>query len=196
MSEKVEMAARPGDSIYNLAKKAVEMANERQEIVWFDFNGEQIHAAPGDEAQALIDAWEDRQDLARRKYRASPAYVKAQTERAQEARANQAEVNQLLLELDGALAGGLHATLLWLARFAGPADRVDVLIPHARLAAKLSRIAPAQTSVGREDLDQPGNERDAALWVIGQIVAYLEGEMPPHPMLGEFAKKYAARINP
>lgn len=194
MQEKIELEVLPGDSIYRAARRAAEKAQKTQRTVWFDFNGEQIHVAPDETVQDVIDAWEDRQDLARREARASPAYVREQTRRAKEAQQNQCRVNQLLIELDLVLKGKLPALLRWLAEFTDAADRVDVLIPHKRLAKKLGHIAPANMNVGRDDLQEPSKERDAALWVIGQAVASFEKERPPHPILAGFAKGIADRF--
>lgn len=179
----------PGDFITGAIKKAHKLAQKHNQAVSFDFNGEVVWVGPRDTPQAVLEAWEDRRDAEARASRASPAYVRRQTEQAERTRANQEEVNALLLKFDDALAGGPFRVLEWLRDFIPPADFGDVLIPTTRLAQKLARLAPANTNVGRKDLLEPGNETDAALWVIGQAVSALEGGMPPHPMMGEWASR-------
>lgn len=178
-----------GDSITGTIQKAHKLAQQHNQPVHFDFNGETIWVTPQDTPQALLEAWEDRRDAEVRAHRASAAYVRNQTERAERARFNQEEINVLLPQLDDALAGGPFRVLEWLRDFIPLGDHVDVLIPTTRLAQKLARLAPANTNVGRKDLLEPGNETDAALWVIGQAVSALEEGMPPHPMMGEWASR-------
>lgn len=189
---KVESFA--GEHILKVIERAVATAQEHGCAVWIEFNGEVITLQPGDSPQRALDTWQERQDQRAREYRASPAYVRAATHRAERTRKAQEAINHLLLRLDAAVRGGLPEVLAWLAEFAGPADDSDVLIPHARLAGQLATVAPADTNVGRTDLDQPGQEAECARWVIGQAVAYLERGLAPHPILGDRASRTRQRL--
>ncbi|MFC5846717.1 hypothetical protein [Deinococcus petrolearius] len=177
-----------GSDIRDALKQAAQEADRAQEPAEFDFNGEVIRVPVGSNPVALFGDWQRRQDAAARAYRASPGYVREQAERAERAAEAQRGVNLFLELLEEAAPLDLRRGLKLLYLYQPQLDHVDVLAPWADLAQTFGVLAPAKWGVGRKDLKEPGNEEDAARWIVGQAVDAFRQGYPPHPMLRTFAE--------
>lgn len=178
----------PGTDIRDALADACGRAKLLLGTVYFEFNGEKIYVSSKDTPADLYKAWQRRQEAAARAHRASPGYIREQTARAERAAEAQGHINLFLQLLDGAAPLDLRTGLKLIYLYQAPLDHVGVLVPWSDLAEKFSTLAPAKWGVGRKDLKEPGQEQDAARWIIGQAVDAFRKDLPPHPMLRTFAE--------
>lgn len=180
-----------GENIKTAIERAVKTARNEQQTVQFDFNGVTVTVDPLTTSEAAYAQWDYEMNRSTREFIASPRYAEQQRERAVELTHRQTRMNALIEHRAPAFLT-LPGTLAWIAEFVPLADWTGVRFPAPILALELARIAPANTNVGRTDLES--DPRGAALWVVGQAVAALEKGHGPHPILGSRASAFAAML--
>lgn len=184
-----------GSRIQDAVHLALDEANDLRQSVFFNFNGERITVSPDDEPAELLRQWEARLTRRRREFQASPAYVEQQRKDAARLAAAQARVNAFI---DASEITPLtpYTALKLLNEVVDAMDQVGILAPWAELAGRFGEVARAGTNVGRTDLDEPGRETDAALWLIGQAVEAFAFGHGPHPVLTRLAPRILDALCP
>lgn len=178
---------QPGQDITHAIQDAISAARNYAAPVSFDFNGQTVIVQADSDPVGVLALWDRDMKASTQEFAESQAFVEKETRDAQAQRLAQERLNVHLRKMEGALAAGLPTALHWLELFIRRADYGGLVIPCLYVGWSLSKFAPANTNVGRTDLKRPGNEGEAARWVIGQAVASLERNHTPHPVLADRA---------
>lgn len=183
----MEIDLPAGMHIKQAITEAIQQAAAAQDRVTFRFNGVDVEVQADSDPVAVHACWDRDNTAPSALFTASLEYVKRETEHAYATKKRQVKLNALLGELDAAVGAGWPAALAWLRDFCPLADYREARFPAAYVAWKLSSLAPAHTNEGRADLMDAGNQVEAARWLVGQAVVYLENDKPPHPIIGHKA---------
>jgi hypothetical protein len=180
-----------GDNFSECARVAVQEAKALGETVILHFNSAALKVTGSSNPAALEKEYHDELDRSYKAYQASPAGRAAEARRIAENARDQKKIDDLVKnQLDGALAKGIGATVMWLKDYALVADNMNLKTYRSDVLGKLKGAGFKNNAhVGRKDLET--DYIGFGEYLVGQAINCMESGMPPHPAATE---KFADQI--
>lgn len=180
-----------GTSVDDAIDKAITLAKNKNDSVSFDFNGIEVTVDKNSEHKTVYQKWNDAMNKAGENYLNSPEYKAEQIKRNQEIQHNQKVVDDCFNSLENVLnVGSLDMIITWIKLFSECADDIGVKCDYKKLYyIFLSRGYQANENTGLPQ-DKYKQKEIMGRYIIGQVMSFLEGNSPPHPVAVSFADKY------
>lgn len=178
----------PGDSIQNACDEAIELAQNKSQMVYFSFNGVDLKVSGSSSKDELVQYFHD--ELARKseEYRNSEQYQIDQKRQEERLASLQKKTNELIAELK-TLSRDDDSIVKWIGAFAEVNDHMDLVYDRAEIINILESAGyKANAEVGNNAVKNDPSV--FARWLIGQAIDNLARNMPIHPMATKFSNDY------
>ena len=187
----IDLPILAGTDINSAITKAIELVKYKKQQVSFNFNDIDVVVGLHDSRNSVYEQWKTKREQAAETYRNSPEYKAQQIKRNQEIQHNQKVVDDCFNSLENVLSvGSLDMIITWIKLFSECADDIGVKCDYKKLYyIFLSRGYQANENTGLPQ-DKYKQREIMGRYIIGQVMSFLKGNSPPHPVAVNFADKY------
>lgn len=183
-----ELEPMCGTSIDRVCQTACLWAQINRKMIALKFNDIELVATPETQAADLHQAYHDESERRHREYIASPKGIRAAQEAAANTIKQQARVDEVVKNLPGAIASP-RMTLGLLCQLADAA-LTTTTCDYGKLADVLETAWVANAHVGKSPEEIKADRSVMAEYIVGQAIACLRRNMPPHPIIEKFTEEW------
>lgn len=182
-----------GTHISRACFEACAIAKGSGENISFDFNEISLTATPETDPVALANEYGRLTEERRRAYLNSPEGKASAEKRSAEIAEKTGKVNALLLALPEILKRkDLTPLMDWLQSFTAFADDVAVKLDHTKLARTLEGAGYIENDGCGNPPSWFNTRERMGRYIVGQAIACLHRNMPPHPVTLNFVERWRA----
>lgn len=180
-----------GTDINMAINDAMALCFRENQSVSFNFNDIDVIVGLNDTHKEIYNQWKTKREQAAENYRNSPEYKAQQIKRNQEIEHNQKIVTDCFNSLENILnVGSLDMTISWIKLFSECAEDSGVKCDYKKLYdIFVNHGYKAGENVGLTQ-DKYKEKKIMGRYIIGQVMNFLKGNSPPHPVAVSFADKY------
>lgn len=188
----IEVDASAGAYIGKVCEEAKLLARYKDLPVRFMFNGHSITVTKDSDPEECVLRFQEEVDREQEEWQKSPEGIASEQRRLQNIKDTQIQIDALLAELPNVIENP-NSLVAWVGAFARVNDVSDVNVHAEQIINQLEAVGyQANDEVGSSCEELMADKQRGARYIVGQALDHLHSGMPMHPILSEFATRYAA----